>query len=321
MNSVQLSVTSNQLEGKRPLPEGWSWKTLRDILSTIKSGGRPKGGARGITEGVPSLGGEHLLYNGGFDFQEIKYVPNDYYAKMTRGKIKRHDVLVVKDGATTGKTSFVGDDFPFDNAAVNEHVFILRPAETLLPKYLFYWFQSPFGQDCVSDNFRGTAQGGITLGILDDSRFPLAPLDEQERIVARLKELLSDLEAGVAALERVRAGVKRYKASVLKAAVEGKLVKQDQNDEPASELLKRMLAKRRAKAFEAEIADLVIPPAGWVWATADQLSDPERSITYGVVKLGDEVEDGIPTLRSSNVRHLLLDTNVVKRISPTIANQ
>ena len=59
--------------------------------------------------------------------------------------------------------------------------------------------------------------------LLRNHDIPLPPLPEQERIVARLEELLSDLEAGVTALGRVRAGVKRYKTSVLKAACEGKL--------------------------------------------------------------------------------------------------
>jgi type I restriction enzyme S subunit len=54
-----------------------------------------------------------------------------------------------------------------------------------------------------------------------DYPFPLAPLAEQERIVNRIEELLSDLDAGVAALERVQAGLQRYKMSVLKASCEG----------------------------------------------------------------------------------------------------
>ena len=52
---------------------------------------------------------------------------------------------------------------------------------------------------------------------------PVAPLPEQQRIVAKIEELFSDLDAGVAALERVRANLKRYRAAVLKAAVEGRL--------------------------------------------------------------------------------------------------
>jgi type I restriction enzyme, S subunit len=61
-------------------------------------------------------------------------------------------------------------------------------------------------------------------------------------------------------------------------------------------------------------------PEGWCWATLEQLSDDNRAITYGVVKLGEPVVGGVPTLRSSNVRHLRFDLEGLKSISPTIAN-
>jgi type I restriction enzyme S subunit len=142
---------------------------------------------------------------------------------MRKGKIKKNDVLVVKDGATTGKTSFVGDDFPFSEAAVNEHVFILRASNVILPKYLFYWFQSPYGQECIEDNFQGTAQGGITSHFVENSTFPLAPLYHQECIVGSIESLLTQLDAGVAELKRAQAALKRYKSSLLKAACEGRI--------------------------------------------------------------------------------------------------
>ena len=66
-------------------------------------------------------------------------------------------------------------------------------------------------------------QPNLNLGLVKKIRVPLAPLGEQLRIVAKIDELFSDLDAGVAALERARANLKRYRAAVLKAAVEGKL--------------------------------------------------------------------------------------------------
>ncbi len=60
---------------------------------------------------------------------------------------------------------------------------------------------------------------------------------------------------------------------------------------------------------------------GWVWASLEQVSDETRAITYGVIKLGDTIESGVPTLRSSDVRHLRLELHKVKRISPRIANE
>ena len=126
------------------VPKGWEIKDLTDVIQPLENGSRPKGGAKGITEGIPSLGGEHLNYNGGFNFENIKFVPTEFFEKQQRGIIKLNDVLVVKDGATTGKTSFVNEAFPYKQACVNEHVFIIRSKELLIPKYLFYYIISNF---------------------------------------------------------------------------------------------------------------------------------------------------------------------------------
>ena len=70
---------------------------------------------------------------------------------------------------------------------------------------------------------KGVAQHKVSLGRFSQLRLPLPPPNEQRRIVEKIEELFSDLEAGVAALTRARANLKRYRASVLKAAVEGSL--------------------------------------------------------------------------------------------------
>ena len=80
---------------------------------------------------------------------------------------------------------------------------------------------------------------------------PIAPLDEQRTIVAEIEKQFSRLDEAVANLKRVKPNLKRYKASVLKAAVEGKLTedwrKQNSNIEPANKLVERILAERRSK--------------------------------------------------------------------------
>ncbi|MFO0889888.1 MAG: hypothetical protein U0790_12195 [Isosphaeraceae bacterium] len=102
-------------------------------------------------------------------------------------------------------------------------------------------------------------------------RVPFAPINEQRRIVAKIEELFSDLDAGVAALERVRANLKRYRASVLKAAVEGKLTEdwraQHPDTEPAPVLLERILTERRRQWEKDQLAKFAQagkqPPKGW----------------------------------------------------------
>jgi len=146
---------------------------------------------------------------------------------------------------------------------------------------------------------------------------PVAPLHEQRRIAEAIESYFSRLDDAVATLERVQRNLKRYRASVLKAAVEGRLVpteateaelarRQGRDYESASALLERILLERRRRWAEAELAKMkaagkaptngkwkakykepVAPdttelpdlPGGWCWASVEQLaSDRPRSI-------------------------------------------
>ena len=163
---------------------------------------------------------------------------------------------------------------------------------------------------------------------LHDYPFPLAPLNEQRRIVAAIEEQFSRLDAGVEALKRLQANLKRYKAAVLKAACEGKLVPQNPDDEPASELLARILRERRAKweadqrAKGKDPRKLKYPepaapdtdglpelPEGWVWATVEQLISQLRS---GTTAVPQDEETQFPILRSSSVRPFYVDYHDVR---------
>lgn len=155
---------------------------LKNYISTLETGKRPKGGAK--SEGIPSLGGEHINRDGKFnlDKDSLKYVPVEYYNEIKRGKLKINDVLVVKDGATTGKTAIIEKDFPLKEACINEHVFLLRTNEKLNPKYLYYYFLSSEGQSNILKDFRGATIGGISKNFIDINMF-IPTLDKQKKIV------------------------------------------------------------------------------------------------------------------------------------------
>ena len=159
------------------------YKKLSAIVDALESGSRPKGGVSIDSGDIPSLGAEHLNDEGGFNFSKIKKIENIFYEKMRNGKIKYGDILIVKDGATTGKVSFVDHDFPFKKAAANEHVFILRVDNKISSsKYVFHFLKSPKGKDEILSDFRGATVGGISRGFLDKVNVPLPPLAEQQRI-------------------------------------------------------------------------------------------------------------------------------------------
>lgn len=167
----------------------WPMVTLDTVLASLEAGSRPRGGTKDVKDGVPSLGGEHLNNNGGFNFTSLKYIPEEHFAIMRKGIVRLHDILVVKDGATTGKTSFVRDDFPFEHAAVNEHVFIVRVRpEIIHPAFAFYFLFSKRGQAEIHKDFRGATIGGISRQFPKKVNIPLPPLSEQRRIVEILDQ-------------------------------------------------------------------------------------------------------------------------------------
>ena len=83
----------------------WPTDSLENLLDTMESGSRPKSGVASFDSGVPSLGGEHLDSSGSFKLENLRFVPRTYFQTMKKGIISPHDILIVKDGATTGKTS------------------------------------------------------------------------------------------------------------------------------------------------------------------------------------------------------------------------
>ena len=163
--------------------------SLDTTLQSLESGARPKGGVTADSGEIPSLGGEHVNSDGGFDFTNVKRIPRCFFQSMRGGRIAVGDILVVKDGATTGKTSLVRDDFPFAEAAVNEHVFCLRVDERkALPSYVFHFLFSPRGQKAIQLDFRGATVGGISREFASKVILPLPPLAEQRRIAEVLDE-------------------------------------------------------------------------------------------------------------------------------------
>ncbi len=157
--------------------------------------------------------------------------------------------------------------------------------------------------DEIAGKATGTTFSAISGKVLRDQVVPLAPTAEQHRIVAKIEEQFTRLDAGVVALKRAQTNLKRYKAAVLKAACEGKLTDPkgfqkplgSPDDEPASELLKRILVERRAKwaadlrakgkdpqkaKYEEpqapDLDELPELPSGWCWTTLPQLGELAR---------------------------------------------
>ena len=212
---------------------------------------------------------------------------------------------------------------------VNQDLKALIPKPGILSKYVAFALNS-FSQDIL----HGCSKQGTTVNSIDTEKLlrfkiPVVSLVNQERIVGEIEKQFSRLDEAVASLKRIQANLKRYKAAVLKAAVEGKLTEQWRKEHPAVEaadqLLKRILAERRAKWETEELAKMKakgikpkvdswkkkykepagpdmasLPelPEGWVWVTLESISDvidpnPSHRMPKYVAK-------GIPLISSEN---------------------
>lgn len=201
--NISLSVKK-----KVKIESRWELKKLGEILKTLESGKRPKGGVSEFQNGIPSLGGEHINLNGTVSLNNMKFVPEEYFNNANQGILKDLDILICKDGALTGKTSlFFKNNFPFEKGMINEHVFLLRTNETANQKYLFNILYSKSGQEILKLNVTGTAQGGLNRENLLNIQIPLPPIDIQQKIV-------SEIEVLEAKEKKVKEEVEKLKSTV-----------------------------------------------------------------------------------------------------------
>jgi type I restriction enzyme S subunit len=270
----------------KQLPVGWSVLTIEEIADVnprLNKAGIPDDlnvsfvpmAAVGAADGSVDVSGERLfgeVKKGFTPFQEGDVLFAKITPCMENGKMAI--VPQVENGIGFGSTEF--------------HV--LRPKEGIDARYIYYYVSSK--------NFRGEAerymsgavgQKRVTTPYLKESEIPVAPPDQQKRIVAEIEKQFSRLDEAVANLKRVKANLKRYKAAVLKAAVEGRLVeteaelarRQGRDFGTGEQLLQRILKTRRSqwqgkgKYKEPAAPDMTgLPelPEGWVWASLDQLT-------------------------------------------------
>ena len=191
---------------------------------------------------------------------------------------------------------------------VNNHAHVLKCRGEAPNAYLAYYLN----RIDLAPYVTGTAQPKLSQAKMNKIPIPVAPLDQQKGIVAEIEKQFSRLDEAVASLKRVKANLKRYKAAVLKAAVEGKLTedwrKQHPDVEPASKLLERILVERRTKwdgkgkCQEPEAPDatgLPLLPKGWTWARLEQLGVIFGGLTKNPKRA--KLARKLPYLRVANV--------------------
>ena len=244
---------------------------------------------------------------------------------------EKGDVLYIKDGVTTGVATVNSLDEEF---SLLSSVALLKPRRDVLdPRFLTYYLNSSDGYRVMTGQMTGTAIKRLILQKIKESFVPVAPLDEQREIVAEIEKQFTRLEAGVAGLRRVQANLKRYRAAVLKAACEGKLVpteaelarQEGRTYETGAQLLERILSERRQKLsgkgkykepVKPDAGSLAELPEGWTWCFTDGLFLFVTSGSRGWARYYSD--EGSLFLRVGNLDHgsIRLDLEDVQHVNP-----
>lgn len=326
----------------RNLPPGWIWASLDELLLDIEAGKSFK-----CAERPPSL-------------DEIGVVK---VSAVTWGDYNEAESKTCLDAERVNPDLFVKQgDFLFSRANTIELVgacviaFSVNHRIMLSDKILRFHFHNDAHKPWVlyllrsitgraqiealstgnQESMRNIGQANIRL-----IRVPLPPRAEQTRIVAKLEELLSDLDAGVAELKAAQKKLTQYRQSLLKAAVDGTLTAewraQNTPAESGAQLLERILQERRArweakqldkfkehgktppKDWQKKYPEPVKPdaknmselPNGWTWASVDQIS---ISVRNGLSKTPNTAQRGHKIFKINAIRPMSVNFGATKHI-------
>lgn len=233
------------------LPDGWTLSTLGEIADLIGGGTPSREHPEYFTGNHVWLTPTEIPHNRVTVVSTSREKITDEGLKKSSARLLPKGTVLMTSRASIGYVAIAGTEVTTNQGFAS---FICK--DGVYNHFLAYWLLG--NADYFVEQATGTTFKEITKSKLRNFSFPLPPLPEQGRIVAKIEELFTQLDAGTAALKRVRAGLKRYKASVLKAAVEGKLL-ESRGIENSDEL-----------------------PDGWIWATVAELAAKEPySITDG----------------------------------------
>lgn len=321
------------------LPRGWAIAPLSDIAEVNPRGPDRLPNDDDLVSFVPMAAVETMSGRlSSRDLREWKAVKRGFT------RFQEGDVLFAKitPCMENGKVALASGLHAGIGAGSTEF-HVLRPTRAAEGKFLMYYtLQEQFRKDARAKMTGTAGQLRVPASFLEERVLALPQVSEQRRIVGAIESYLTKLDAAVAALERARANLKRYRSSVLKAAVEGRIVpteadlarREGRDFEPASVLLERILAERRRRWEESQLARMkaagkppkddrwkskykepagpdtsTLPrlPDGWCWATVEQLdSGEEYALTIGPfgsnLKVSDYALSGVPLIFVRNIR-------------------
>ncbi len=293
------------------VPSSWVWCSLEDVCIFLSRGKSPKYSEDDKT--YPVFAQKCNLKDGGISLEQARFLDPSTVSKWDDiYKLQTGDVLVNSTGTgTVGRTRLFDaaclGNYPF--VVPDSHVSVIRTSSQINSKFVFAYISSKFIQQYLEDNLAGsTNQKELYIGVLSTLQVPIPSYSEQERIVTEIERwfaLIDQIEQGKADLQTT---IKQAKSKILDLAIHGKLVSQNPNDEPASELLKRINPKAEITCDNGQYGKI---PEGWCETILGELFEHNTGKA-----LNSSNQEGIMRdyLTTSNVYWDTFDLSVVKQM-------
>ena len=268
------------------VPSSWEWTTFGSICKKLTDGSHNPPPKR--SNGYTVISAQNIK-NGKIIFTDKDRYTDEigFQKENPRTQITKGDIILGIIGGSIGNVAIYDLSDP---VVAQRSISIIDTY--VLNIYCFYLLQSTIFQSLFLEKSIGNAQAGIYLGELDKLYIPLPPIREQNRIVSEIKRwftLIDEIEQGKADLQTT---IKQIKSKILDLAIHGKLVPQDSNDEPASELLKRI----NPDFTPCDNAHYTQLPKGWTICRLEQITDYEQPTDYIVESTDYDTSYSTPVL-------------------------
>ena len=236
------------------LPNGWKWCKLEDLVCELKYGTSEKSSSVGK---IAVLRMGNITNWGTIDYSDLVYSSNDEDIKQY--SLKKNDLLFNRTNSSewVGKTAVYKEERPAIYAG-----YLIRVRPILISSdYLNYVMNSSYYRNwCYNVKTDAVNQSNINAQKLSQLMIPVPPLKEQERIIIEIAKWISLIDTIKNSKENLQVIIKQVKSKILDLAIHGKLVPQDPNEEPASELLKRINSKTEITCDNAQYEKI---PENW----------------------------------------------------------
>lgn len=318
----QRLITEKKIKKEKPLPEitedekpfdipeSWMWVRLKDICSKITDGTHhsPPNSEVGEYKYITAKN----IKDSGIDLTNISFVSQETHKEIySRCNPEQGDILLIKDGATTGVVTVNNLVEAF---SMLSSVALLKKSVFVDAWYVVYTLRSDLFYKVIRSQMKGTGITRITLKQLEPMVIPLPPLAEQKRIVAKIEVLLPYIDRYEQTWSKLEQFNSRFpedmKKSLLQYAIQGKLVEQRPEEGTAEELFaqiqqekQRLIAEKKIKKEKPlpEITEDEKPfdiPESWKWVRLDDIAYQIGDIDH---KMPPTVQsDGVPYISPLN---------------------